>query len=273
METDRPGRKNPLTLMMSEVFDSLMRQMMFCLPGKVVNFDPETQLAQVECGIQRIVNGEPRTIAVIENVPVVFAGDSEFYFWHQITPGETEGIVQFSQRAMDTWLDQGGPAKPHEGRMLDESDAIFIPGCRSIPGAIPNFKNEGAGFGNYAGDTYVHLKSSGDGEVVTAGDLSAIVSGNASIDAAGEITATAGADITATASGNATITAAMTTINGPVQINGPLAVAGGITGTGGAGVSMAGTVTITGGDVTADGISLKAHTHNGDSGGTTGPPK
>ena len=32
-------------------------------------------------------------------------------------------------------------------------------------------------------------------------------------------------------------------------------------------------VIVTGGDVKADGISLKEHTHDGDSGGVTGPPK
>jgi phage gp45-like len=37
-------------------------------------------------------------------------------------------------------------------------------------------------------------------------------------------------------------------------------------------VSITGDVTVTG-DVVADGISLKSHTHPGDSGGTTGPPQ
>lgn len=38
-------------------------------------------------------------------------------------------------------------------------------------------------------------------------------------------------------------------------------------------VNIKGTVTVTGGDVIADGISLKNHTHPGDSGGTTGRPQ
>lgn len=37
-------------------------------------------------------------------------------------------------------------------------------------------------------------------------------------------------------------------------------------------VNIKGNVTITGGDATADGISLKTHTHTGDSGGSTSSP-
>lgn len=257
MLTNRPGRQNPFTLMLEQAFESLMRQAMFCLPGRVVGFDPDTQLAQVECGIQRIVDGQPETIPVIENVPVCFPGDGEFYFWHQITPGETEGVVQFSQRAMDTWLDQGGPVAPHERRMLSESDAIFVPGVRSKPGAIPNFNNDGAGFGNYAGDTFVHLKSSGDIEIGSSGNADVTVGGNVDVEAGGSVTATAAA----------------ITINGPTTINGTLLVNGAISGAGGSGASIAGSISVTSGDVTADGISLKNHTHGGvePGGGNTGP--
>jgi len=169
-EQDHTGRRNPLTRMMVDSFDALMRQCMFCLPGKVISFDPDTQLAQVECGIQRIRNGQGYTIPVLTNVPVCFAGDGEWYFFHQITPGETEGLIHFSQRAIDTWIDQGGPVAPHEARMLTEDDAFFVPGVRSTPGAIPDFRNDGAGISNYAQDVSVHLKSGGGIEIVSTGD-------------------------------------------------------------------------------------------------------
>lgn len=50
-------------------------------------------------------------------------------------------------------------------------------------------------------------------------------------------------------------------ITGNTSIVGNLAVAGAISGTGGSGASIAGNVTVTGGEVSADGIGLKAHTH------------
>ena len=80
--------------------------------------------------------------------------------------------------------------------------------------------------------------------------------------------------------GSATVEAQTTTVNCPANtINGPLKVTGlitgegGITVSGGSGASVSGNMTITGGDVKADEISLKNHRHTGDSGGDTGPAK
>ena len=50
-------------------------------------------------------------------------------------------------------------------------------------------------------------------------------------------------------------------ITGNTSITGNLTVAGAISGTGGSGASIAGNVTVSSGDVVADGKSLKTHTH------------
>lgn len=135
---------------------------MFCLPGYVVAFDPETQLAQIQCSIQKVLldTNTGVTIPIIENVPVHFPGNDEFYLWHEIKP-DCEGLVLFSQRALDEWINSGSVKKPHDLRMFSEKDAIFIPGVRSKPGAITGFKNEGIGLSNYDGDSFIHVKESG----------------------------------------------------------------------------------------------------------------
>lgn len=158
-ERQEPGKKNPLTYAMNAAFDSVMRQMMTCLPGRVVSFDAAQQRAQIECGVQRVHRdtGEPYVFPVIENVPVHFSGDSEWYLWHQITPGETEGVVLFSQRSISEWKSQGGPAIPVDFRMFSAADAMFIPGVRSNGHVISGFVNEGCGLSNYAGDVRAHL--------------------------------------------------------------------------------------------------------------------
>ena len=90
----------------------------------------------------------------------------------------------------------------------------------------------------------VHLTRAGI-EVVTPKNLTADVKGN--------VTETVGGSLTAKVTGSATLKAASVKIDSPTtQITGSLAVAG---------------------DVTAGGISLKSHTHPGDSGGTTGGPQ
>jgi phage baseplate assembly protein V len=64
------------------------------------------------------------------------------------------------------------------------------------------------------------------------------------------------------------------TFTGAVNVQGLLTYLAGMVGKGGSGAtaSIQGSVAVTGGDVTADGVSLKGHTHPGDSGGTTGAP-
>lgn len=162
MESYRePGSSNPFTLLFESVFDSQMRGVMVCLPGYVTAFDAELQRAQVQVSIQRVVDGTPENMTILKNVPVQFSGDGEWYFWHQITPGETEGLLHFSQRAIDTWIEQGGSTAPVDFRMFDANDAFFAPGYRSNPNVIPDFVNDGCGMSNYSGTTRIHLTDAG----------------------------------------------------------------------------------------------------------------
>lgn len=85
---------------------------------------------------------------------------------------------------------------------------------------------------------------------------------------------TAGGAVTLTAP-SLTVDAPQSTFTGAVLVQGALTYRGGMTGSGGSGAaaSIQGTVNVTGGDVTADGISLKTHTHTGDDGGNTSQPR
>lgn len=108
--------------------------------------------------------------------------------------------------------------------------------------------------------------------------------GSVTIKGATELLVDFGGSITVNAGSHITINAPATTVNttqthnGDVTINGNLNVSA-LTTTGGlvskgtagsGGASITGNVQITSGDLTADSISLKQHTHPGDSGGSTG---
>lgn len=94
-----------------------------------------------------------------------------------------------------------------------------------------------------------------------------------------DLTATVGGSMSAEVTGNASLKAPQTMIESNVSIKGTLKVSGQISGTGGmtvsggSGASVTGSLAVTGGDVTADGISLKGHTHDCPHGGSTGPAK
>lgn len=265
MPTDEVGQQNPLTHLASRAFDAMIAQCFFCMPGRIVAFDAETQLAQVECGIQRVVDGTPKTRAIIPNVPVHFAGDGQFYFWHQITPGETEGLIHFSQRAIDTWIDQGGPVAPHTRRVLAKEDAFFVPGVRSQPGKIPGFKNDGAGIGNYAGDTLVHLKASGDIAIEAPGAVTITAGGDATVDCdSAQVTAATGVTVdTPEAAFTGIVKCAGLQFTAKLPSGSYMETDSGTLELQDIGIQ------ITNGDVVADGISLKNHTHTDSQGGTT----
>lgn len=169
---------NPLPGIIRPAIQSALAGMMVCLPGKVVAFDPKKQSAQVECGIQKQVNGKFQTIPVLSNVRVQFSGDGEWYFYHQVKPG-TEGLIHFSQRAIDTWLEQGGPVAPHELRMFSAEDAFFVPGIRSNPNLIPDFVNEGVGLSSYDGATRIAMTN---GEIVLKAGSSTMTINDAGVN-------------------------------------------------------------------------------------------
>jgi hypothetical protein len=218
----------------------------------VTAFDPSTQLAQVEVGIRYFVNGEPTTLPPIESVPVCFPGDGTWYLWHQITPGETEGLIHFSQRAIDTWIDQGGPVAPHERRILSADDAFFAPGYRSRPGAIPNFRNDGAGISDYSGSTYIHLTSGGS-EIENNVDITGDVTVTGNYDITGDVTTVGDYDITGVVEveGDTTLTGALSVTGNTESATYSTGGAPGVTGTFTSADSPSKTITVTNGIITA----------------------
>jgi len=122
-----------------------------------------------------------------------------------------------------------------------------------------------------SGETWIVHKSgsvlkfhnSGVVELVTAADLNATVGGN----------------LNATVSGAASYTASSHTFTGPVTMKATLNVAQAITGqggmaiSGGSGAAVTGNLNVTNGNVSADGIDLKTHTHSDPQGGFVGAPQ
>jgi hypothetical protein len=163
-----------LTELVKRSFFEMMKDVCTSIVGHVIAFDPETQLAQVQIGIQRVdVNGKFFVPPPLLEVPVYFAG-GDFMIEHEVKPN-TEGVILFSQRCIDAWLNEGGVAPNPILRFHDYSDAIFFCGLRSQPKAIKNFANDGIRLRNKNGDAYIWLKSNGNiyikGDVFVEGDV------------------------------------------------------------------------------------------------------
>ena len=149
---------NPYLTLLNNIRENMMRGVMIGLPGHVIAYDDNLQRAVVECGIQRhIGKGEFKTLPKIAHVPVQFSGTAGWTIFHELPVG-TEGFIHFSQRAVDYWLEQGGPVQPLDARMFNASDAFFAPGYRSMKTAISGLPTEGLGMSNARGDVRLHLR-------------------------------------------------------------------------------------------------------------------
>tara|TARA_R110002072_G_scaffold169949_5_gene323503 strand:- start:5463 stop:6221 length:759 start_codon:yes stop_codon:yes gene_type:complete len=160
-------KTSSLTEYAKRTFYEMMKDVATSIPGHVLAFDPETQLAQIQIGIVGVKLDKTTFIpsALIE-VPVHFTG-GDFSAEYQIDVGN-EGFILFSQRCVDGWKNTGGVANNPILRFHDKSDAVFFPGIRSQPNVLSDFKNNGIRLRNKTGDHYVWLKN--DGTIETTND-------------------------------------------------------------------------------------------------------
>lgn len=141
-------------------FHELMKNVGTSIPGHILAFNPKTQTAQVQIDIKRVeIGGKQVDIPPYINVPVhIYGGD--YVIEIELKSGD-EGLIIFSQRCIDTWLNNGGVANNPILRFHDMNDGLFIPGFRSQPKAISDFQNNGIRMRNRSGNQYVWLKNDG----------------------------------------------------------------------------------------------------------------
>lgn len=142
-------------------FVEMMKDVGTSIPGHFLTFDPVTQLAQIQIGVQRIdVNGNTFEPSPLIECPVAFLGGSEYFIEHQIDPGD-ECLIVFSQRCITGWKNTGGVANNPIMRFHDFSDAAVLPGLRSQPNKITDHQNNGVRLRNKTGDKFIWLKNDG----------------------------------------------------------------------------------------------------------------
>lgn len=149
-----------VSAMQKAVFREQMKEVYTSIPGHIVTFNPSTQRAQVQIGIQRVLsNGATQTPQIIQDVPVHFAG-GDYVLEFEIRSG-TEGMIFFSQRCIDGWKNSGGVAFNPLARFFDVQDCYFVPGIRSLPNVITNFQNNGIRIRDKSGTAHVWVKNDG----------------------------------------------------------------------------------------------------------------
>jgi len=141
-------------------FREMMKDVATSIPGYILAFDPETQLAQLQIGIERVdIAGEVFNPPPLIECPVYIYGGA-FSVEIQIDIG-IEGVILFSQRCIDGWVNSGGVAPNPMLRFHDFSDAYFLPGLRSQPNKLSSYSNNGVKLRNKDGTQYVWLQNDG----------------------------------------------------------------------------------------------------------------
>jgi hypothetical protein len=115
--------------------DTRQAEIHTAMPGKIVSFDPAKMTARVQPAIQAMQRQEdgtekPVTIAEIHDVPVHFPGGGGHTLTFPVKAGD-ECMIQFAERSLDAWHDQGGVRPPTDKRMHDINDAVCHVGIRS----------------------------------------------------------------------------------------------------------------------------------------------
>lgn len=144
-----------------EAFREIAKEIGTSITGHILAFDTATQLAQVQIGVAgRDKKGKSITPDPIIECPVEFSGGGGWSFEHELVAGD-EGLIIFSQRCLDGWIQTGGVANNPIARFHDKQDACFIPGVRSKGNAISDFQNNGIRLRNKEATVYHWLKDDG----------------------------------------------------------------------------------------------------------------
>lgn len=183
-------RKASETELHKTAFREMMKSVGTSIPGELLSFDPDTQLAQVRKSIAFFdYQGNRYEPSPIIEVPVFVLGSNDFYVEVELNPG-TDGIIVFSQRCIDAWKDSGSVADNPIARFHDEHDAMFIPGLRPQVHRITGHSNNGIKLRNKSGSNYIWLKNDGTGEInLTTLTINANIVHNGDQSTSGTVTA------------------------------------------------------------------------------------
>ncbi len=194
------------------------------LPGRVVEYYPENQTADVQICAESISNdsetlGKVIVRAPLEGVPVHTPSGGGWSMTMPIKKGNT-CILFFSQVGYDHWLyedkDKAGllanMPKPWLRRKFHEDDGFAFVGLNTIPTAIKSYSPEHSQWRNEDAQQKISLNADGSIEVLsptqlditvegdvnlttTGGNLVAAVDGDTTVNATGAINLKASGDL------------------------------------------------------------------------------
>ena len=188
---DLSSLRESLAEMVNVVVDEkLKNDIRTTIPGHILSFDPDTQLATVQVGVQRImVSGDTITPPPIVKCPVCVYGATGGLVEVEISKGD-ECAIHFSMRCIDGWREQGGVAPIVSVERYRQSDAFVVLGARSKKNVIEGYSNNGIKLRSKDGAKYVWLKNDGTIELSNGAAVITMQTGGSALVNGCEITPT-----------------------------------------------------------------------------------
>lgn len=114
---------------------SATMELRVAMPGKVVRYDKEKQVVDVQPVFKRkYKDGSVTDPPVIYSVPVAFPRAGDAFIALPLKPGHSVLLI-FSDRSLEKWSSAGDLHEPEDTRTHDISDAVAYPG--TYPGSSP----------------------------------------------------------------------------------------------------------------------------------------
>lgn len=251
MVTNNERQDSP-ELVLKAVADSVSTGLRVAMPGIIQSFDADAVTATIQPAVKATVRQPDGTVAsvalpLLVDVPVEFPRGGGVTLTFPIKPGD-ECVVEFADRCIDYWWQNGGVQEPVDPRQHHLADAFARVGPQSQAKKISGISTSAAQLRTDDGAAFIEIDPGSHA-----------------------VTVTTPGKLTASAQGGTEINSPEIVLNGNVTINGNLSQG---MGAGGGTATMLGPVNVTN-DVNAGGISLQTHKHGGveTGGGQTGGPQ
>lgn len=196
MTTNNKTEFSDLRELLNRVKFDIKSEMNCVAVGRIVQFYPETQTADISINYKRVLKrrnavqaGEYTDFLVdyplLLRCPVVVMNGGGAVISFPISANDT-CVILFNDRDMDLWLEEESiVSAPNSERLHDLSDAIALVGIRSVGSAIESYESTSLKI-SYK-NTTITIKTNGDLEIVGANNIN--------ISAVGDIDLSAGGDV------------------------------------------------------------------------------
>ena len=185
--------------------EQLLKDIYTVMPGIIEQYDGVTRRAKVRGALPILMSdGTLMPRPPIVNVPVLFPFGGKYSLYFPLEEGDVV-LIAYSMRGITEFKKTFVDAPPTESSLLDERDAIVIPGFGSLE--ISPVDEDGVSLQDRDGENYIAIK---DGDVKIRSEDSIVVESD------GDVTVEAGGTLNIESSGTVNISGSTIHFSGNV---------------------------------------------------------